>query len=586
MSGNCLGLRLSSVLLFVLVQIPAYAHQAKPPKAASCADAATVYDYHGKTVILDANVFINDPEAFRHFTGAKIVITAALIEELDGGKKDFSSGRKVREVRRGLAALLATFPGQREIKLDEGTTIVFDYANYFSELKNLGFDKSKADNHGYLAPALAYKNKNEDVVIVSDDTDIILKAVPQGITVHSYITPGPAQQIDVDSDLPLFEVSNELIEELVTGDGIIAVPKSVSVKPNEFVQFHSAAYPPTIRTIVRYVYERPVMLYDGGALPGGEGERGEFELAQPPIDASTLRVKLDHRPVPEIEPGGEDGYYYDAENNRVHFVGRYHRMITEQSSVTIEGQTKPHHLERIKTFAELGLWGLRARSLEQTLAMNLADALRRGQISCLIQNGQAGASKSFNFVLAQMMMKEKMPNLKTLLVRPPVAMDGHKHGFLPGGLLEKNAPLTRSTLDNINRVNYLIEVANKQSPKKPMTLLPRNWEIQDYGTIRGRSFADTLIHVDEAQLMSKNAADAFLTRGADGSRFVISGDSTQVDAPQTPTNNGLTYIIDLLEFMDLEGRSRVGYIEFKDTVRDPFAASVINASRRMRQRRN
>jgi len=124
---------------------------------------------------------------------------------------------------------------------------------------------------------------------------------------------------------------------------------------------------------------------------------------------------------------------------------------------------------------------------------------------------------------------------KIVVTRPHVAV-GKDIGFLKGSLEEKCAPWALPVLDVLEKHlgKGVVETALKSG----------NIEIVPLALIRGRSFENTLVIVDEAQNLTVEELKALVTRIGEGSKLVINGDVQQSDLK---SGDGLTKIVHLIK---------------------------------------
>jgi phosphate starvation-inducible protein PhoH and related proteins len=124
---------------------------------------------------------------------------------------------------------------------------------------------------------------------------------------------------------------------------------------------------------------------------------------------------------------------------------------------------------------------------------------------------------------------------KIVITRPHVAV-GKDIGFLPGTLEEKCAPWALPVVDVLERHlgKGVVETAFKNG----------NIETVPLALIRGRSFDNTLVIVDEAQNLTVDELKALVTRVGMGSKLVINGDVQQSDLKE---RDGLTKIVHLVK---------------------------------------
>ena len=151
-----------------------------------------------------------------------------------------------------------------------------------------------------------------------------------------------------------------------------------------------------------------------------------------------------------------------------------------------------------------------------------------------------------------------------ILTRPIVTVENEQIGFLPGKLENKMEPWTAPIFD----VFYeRIGVQRTQEFLKGQKI-----RIVPFGFMRGRTFKDCIVLVDEAQNMTPTQAKALVTRAGEGATYVIDGDLEQTDLKGP---NGLDMLIDMVERFDLP----VPIVTFtkKDVVRSEMCRLWVEA---------
>lgn len=190
------------------------------------------------------------------------------------------------------------------------------------------------------------------------------------------------------------------------------------------------------------------------------------------------------------------------------------------------------------------------------------DAIKKNTV--VFGVGPAGTGKTYLAVcLAVQAMKQKLVE-KIILTRPAVEA-GEKLGFLPGDLQTKVDPYLRPLYDALQ------EMLGVESYTK---LMERGAiEIAPLAYMRGRTLSNAFIILDEAQNTTKEQMKMFLTRLGDGSKMVITGDSTQIDLPEGK-KSGLIHATRLLK--DVEGISVINLTD-KDVVRNTLVMRIVRA---------
>lgn len=178
--------------------------------------------------------------------------------------------------------------------------------------------------------------------------------------------------------------------------------------------------------------------------------------------------------------------------------------------------------------------------------------------------GPAGTGKTYIAVAMAVYMFINKKVERIILSRPAVEA-GEKIGFLPGDMKEKLDPYMRPLYDALfdmmpaDRVQEAI--ANGEIELAPLAFM------------RGRTFSNAFVILDEAQNTTRTQMKMFLTRMGERSRMVITGDHTQIDLPKD-VKSGLTDCVPKVE--SIPGIEVVRFSD-GDVVRHPLAAKIIKA---------
>jgi len=153
---------------------------------------------------------------------------------------------------------------------------------------------------------------------------------------------------------------------------------------------------------------------------------------------------------------------------------------------------------------------------------------------------------------------------RIILVRPAVEA-GEKLGYLPGDLSEKITPYLRPLYDALYE---MVDVDQLGQYLEKGTI-----ELAPLGYMRGRTFNDSFIVLDEAQNSTSEQMKMFLTRLGFDSKVVVTGDITQVDLPYN-TTSGLIEV----QYM-LKGIKGIKFVYFreKDVVRHQLVQEIVKA---------
>lgn len=223
---------------------------------------------------------------------------------------------------------------------------------------------------------------------------------------------------------------------------------------------------------------------------------------------------------------------------------------------------------------DLTTFGLTPRSAEQQYALSL---LLDPDIPLVTLIGLAGSGKTLCALAAGLhcIMEDKRYK-KLMLLKPVVAMgNSNQLGFLPGTMEEKLAPWMASYFDNLDFLmgEKPLPASSKVKKGKKVRDPEEDYEkgaarlspaqeliahgIMEVGSLehlRGRSLPGQFIIADEIQNTSPEVIRSILTRAGEGTKIVLLGDISQIDAPYlSAESNGLSYVADRFQRDELSG---------------------------------
>ncbi|MGM0593417.1 MAG: PhoH family protein [Pseudomonadota bacterium] len=196
------------------------------------------------------------------------------------------------------------------------------------------------------------------------------------------------------------------------------------------------------------------------------------------------------------------------------------------------------------------VWGITARNREQNFALNL---LMDPEIDFVTLVGQAGTGKTLLTLasaLAQTLDDQRYAEI--IMTRVTVSV-GEDIGFLPGTEEEKMTPWMGALMDNLE---VLTQSEHNSDWERAATndLLSKRIKIRSLNFMRGRTFLNKFIIIDEAQNLTSKQMKTLITRAGPGTKVVCLGNIAQIDTPYlTETNSGLTYVVDRFKTWEHSG---------------------------------
>ena len=178
--------------------------------------------------------------------------------------------------------------------------------------------------------------------------------------------------------------------------------------------------------------------------------------------------------------------------------------------------------------------------------------------------GPAGSGKTY-LAIALAVRALKAKEVRKIILSRPAVEAGEKLGFLPGDMKEKIDPYLQPLYDALEDM----------IPSAKLKEMIENGviEIAPLAFMRGRTLSHAFVILDEAQNTTLPQIKMFLTRMGSGSKFIITGDPSQVDLPDGQ-KNGLLRSCDILE--DVDGVSIIRF-EQGDIVRHKLVQKIVTA---------
>ena len=197
------------------------------------------------------------------------------------------------------------------------------------------------------------------------------------------------------------------------------------------------------------------------------------------------------------------------------------------------------------THAKNSVWGVTARNREQNFALNL---LLNPAIDFVSLLGQAGTGKTLLTLAAGLtqVLDDKRYN-EIIVTRVTVPL-GEDIGFLPGTEEEKMQPWMGALEDNLDVLNASDESGGEWGRAATRDLVRSRIRIKSLNFMRGRTFINKWLIIDEAQNLTPKQMKTLVTRAGPGTKVVCLGNIAQIDTPYlTEGSSGLTFVVDRMK---------------------------------------
>ena len=441
--------------------------------------------------ILDTNVLMHDPSALFRFEEHDIYLPMVVLEELDRAKKGVSEvARNVRQVSRFLNELM--HPGAQDeaqlVDLSEGVALI----------QPEGLNLNVGTGRLYFQT----QSIGHDSKVLGDqslaDNEILLAA------------------------LSLSHAQPDL--------NIVLVSKDINLRIKA-----------TIHGIPAEDYHNDRALDDLSLLYTGLTQRDEaFWALHDPQDAWTEAGETFYR----IARGDEDVWY---PNQCLRLDGEHgiEALVRDVDEGHVTFQLANDHRR-----PNLSVWGIQARNPEQNFALNL---LMDPEIDFVTLLGTAGTGKTLLTLAAGLAQTLDSKHYREIIVTRATVSVGEDIGYLPGTEEEKMTPWMGALTDNLEFLTEPDGVRGDDSPafasswgrSATQDLLNSKIKIRSLNFMRGRTFLNRYLIIDEAQNITPKQMKTLITRAGPGTKIICLGNVEQIDTPYlTETTSGLTYAID------------------------------------------
>ncbi|MEO5658309.1 MAG: PhoH family protein [Polaromonas sp.] len=209
-----------------------------------------------------------------------------------------------------------------------------------------------------------------------------------------------------------------------------------------------------------------------------------------------------------------------------------------------EIQGKTAVLKTLKDFTHLknSVWGVTMRNREQNFAMNL---LMDPEVDFVTLAGTAGTGKTLMALasgLTQVLDDRRYTEI--IMTRATVSV-GEDIGFLPGTEEEKMGPWMGALDDNLEVLGKTDGGAGEWGRAATNELIRSRIKVKSMNFMRGRTFMNKYVIIDEAQNLTPKQMKTLITRAGPGTKIVCMGNLAQIDTPYlTEGSSGMTFAVD------------------------------------------
>ncbi|OGG61075.1 ATPase [Candidatus Kaiserbacteria bacterium RIFCSPHIGHO2_02_FULL_49_34] len=209
------------------------------------------------------------------------------------------------------------------------------------------------------------------------------------------------------------------------------------------------------------------------------------------------------------------------------------------------------------------VWGIHPKNIEQAMALHL---LMHDDVTSVTLNGPAGSGKTILALACAIELTMVSKRFKRIVATRNLVDLDKEIGFLPGTETEKMLPWLAAITDNLEALHRDDE---SKTGSIDYILQKVPLEFKSLNFMRGRSFIDTLVILDEAQGLTPHQIKAIATRIGVGSKIIVLGNLGQIDSKYiTPLTSGLTHYTQKLKgfkgagTMQIPGGARSELAEF------------------------
>ncbi|MBN2776330.1 MAG: PhoH family protein [Bacteroidales bacterium] len=243
---------------------------------------------------------------------------------------------------------------------------------------------------------------------------------------------------------------------------------------------------------------------------------------------------------------------------------KYNRLCANDIKQIVANDDNLSDMEKDNTILLYSVTGKPIKGKTKNQKVLIEQAMKNDLLFAI---GPAGTGKTYTAIALAVSALKEMRVKKIILSRPAVEA-GENLGFLPGDLREKLDPYLQPLYDAL-----LDMIPHKKLEKY---IEEKIIQIAPLAFMRGRTLSDSFVILDEAQNATYTQLKMFLTRMGENSKFVVTGDLTQIDLPKN-AKSGLVSAHQILKDID-----DISFVQFdkSDIIRHKVVAKIVDAYER------